>query len=85
MTSWLTFYGAKTMPKQDVTAFSLQYKTWCKDRLAGLVDVKPFEFFCADQFLKSRALTDAEILSGQVDAPHDGGLMLSTVSSIKNY
>jgi hypothetical protein len=74
MTSNLLICGAKTMPKQDVDSFSLQYETWCKDRLKGLVDIKPFEFFCADQFLKSRALTDAEILSGQVDAHHDGGV-----------
>lgn len=62
------------MGEQDIQAFSLYYDAWCADRLAGLRDVKPFEFFCADQFLKDRLLTDTEILSGQVDAPHDGGV-----------
>jgi AIPR protein len=66
--------GVVSMPKQDVDAFNLYYPTWCQDRLVGLPNVKPFEFFCADQFLKHRSLTDTETLLGQVDGTHDGGV-----------
>lgn len=62
------------MSEADLTTFNLQYDAWCVDRLTGLTGVKPFEFFCADQFLKERCLSDAEILSGQVDAGQDGGI-----------
>jgi hypothetical protein len=63
------------MPKHDVDAFNIHYDTWCADRLPGLPGiVKPFEFFCADQFLKARLLSDKEVLSGQVDAKDDGGV-----------
>jgi hypothetical protein len=62
------------MPEQDVQTFNLRYDTWCADRMTGLTGVKPFEFFCADQFLKDRSLSDNEIKSGQVDASEDGGI-----------
>jgi hypothetical protein len=58
----------------DVITFGLHYDAWCADRLSGLSGVKPFEFFCADQFLKDRSLSDKEIISGQVDASEDGGV-----------
>ena len=62
------------MAKNDATAFALQYRTWCADRLTGLPNVKAFEFFSADQFLKPYSLSDDEILYGQIDAKHDGGV-----------
>jgi hypothetical protein len=62
------------MSKADVETFNLQYKKWCDDRLVRLPNVKPFEFFCADQFLKDRKLSDPEISSGQVDRHLDGGV-----------
>src|SRR6185436_20904968 len=62
------------MSEADVKTFNLQFDTWCIDRLTGLSDVKPFEFFCADQCLKSRSLSDKEILYGQVDGKDDGGV-----------
>lgn len=62
------------MAEQDVVSFRLQYDAWLADRLEGRVDIKPFEFFCADQFLKDRSLSDSEVLSGQVDAKDDGGV-----------
>lgn len=61
------------MPKGDVKTFKLHYDGWRADRLpAGFP--KAFEFFGADQFLKERALSDKEILAGQVDASEDGGV-----------
>jgi len=62
------------MPEADVKTFNPHYDTWCGDRLTGLTGIKPFEFFCADQFLKDRSLSDTEIKSGQVDATEDGGV-----------
>src|SRR5215204_1264665 len=64
----------RPMPESDVLTFKLHFANWCKDRLTGLTGVKPFEFFCADQFLKERALSDAEIMRGQVDKSEDGGV-----------
>ncbi len=61
------------MPKGDVKTFKLHYDGWRADRLPATFP-KPFEFFGADQFLKDRALSDKEILTGQVDASEDGGV-----------
>ena len=61
------------MPQADVKTFKLHYDGWRSDRLPANFP-KPFEFFGADQFLKDRALSDREILSGQVDASEDGGV-----------
>ena len=62
------------MSDADLTTFTLQYDAWCSDNLVGMSDVKPFEYFCASQFLKSRALSPKELKSGQVDAGNDGGV-----------
>src|SRR5947209_1816226 len=70
----LPHYRRQLMPESDVKTFDLHYETWRADRLTGLTGVKPFEFFCADQVLKDRSLSDAEILSGQVDGGDDGGV-----------
>jgi hypothetical protein len=43
-------------------------------RMSGLSGVHPWEFFCADQFLKTYTTSDAEIISGLVDKSQDGGI-----------
>lgn len=65
------------MPANDVIALNLLYKEWCDERLiAGKAphDLNPFEYFCADQFLKRFSLNDEELMRGMVDDSDDGGV-----------
>jgi len=58
----------------DILALKTEYRNWKNARAVGLTEVDPFEFFCADQFLKSYLLTDEDILSGVVGSSNDGGV-----------
>src|SRR5580704_12315008 len=67
------------MAPNDVIAVNTEYTNWLALRAAGLAEfdpeIAPFEFFCAEQFLKSHILlTDEDILSGVVGKSNDGGV-----------
>ena len=62
------------MPDNDVIALQVAYRDWCAARMPGLKNVDPFEFFCAEQFLKSFRMSDSEVLWGLVDDENDGGV-----------
>lgn len=65
------------MPANDVIALNLLYKEWCDERLINGKaphDLNPFEYFCADQFLKRFSLNDEELMRGMVDDSDDGGV-----------
>ncbi len=65
------------MPANDVLALNLLYGDWCKTRLKdgkAPRNLQPFEYFCADQFLKSFSLNDEELMRGMVGDKHDGGI-----------
>lgn len=63
------------MSNNDVLALNLYYKEWCETRLAGLrQDIDPFEYFCADQFLKPFFASDEDIHYGLVGDSNDGGV-----------
>src|SRR5438094_8751574 len=62
------------MGANEIRALERAYQDWCARRMIGLSGVDPFEFFCADQFLKQYSMSDAEIISGLVDASQDGGV-----------
>jgi hypothetical protein len=62
------------MSDNEVRGLAIAYKDWSSLRMPGLADVDPFEFFCADQFLKPYSMSDAEIISGLVDKSQDGGI-----------
>lgn len=63
------------MSDNEVRALGVAYRDWCARRTVGLPDdVDPFEFFCADQFLKQYSLSDAETLYGIVGKSQDGGI-----------
>lgn len=67
------------MAPNDVLALNTEYANWLSQRGAGLAEfdpeVPPFEFFCAEQFLKSHVLlSDQDILSGVVGKSDDGGV-----------
>jgi hypothetical protein len=62
------------MSDNEVLALKIRYGKWREKRMKGLQKVDPFEFFCADQFLKPYRMTDAEIIWGLVDDHRDGGV-----------
>ena len=62
------------MGANEIRALERTYRDWCARRMVGLSGVDPFEFFCADQFLKQYSMSDAEIISGLVDRSQDGGI-----------
>jgi hypothetical protein len=62
------------MSKNDVDSVWIEFNNWKKDRADGLPSgIDPFEFFCAEQFLKDYNLSDDDILSGLVGKSLDGG------------
>jgi len=62
------------MSKNDVTALKLEYNKWLEVRADGLADdLDPFEFFCAEHFLKDFNLSDQDIAAGIVGKSLDGG------------
>src|SRR5665811_1027945 len=67
------------MAPNDVLALKIEYDKWVSERAKGLTDfdpeISPFEFFCAEQFLKSHILlSDQDILSGIIGKSDDGGV-----------
>jgi hypothetical protein len=65
------------MAANDVLSLNLLYEDWCKTRLKdgkAPRNLQPFEYFCADQFLKSFSLNDEELMRGMVGDRHDGGV-----------
>src|SRR4051812_47155579 len=62
------------MAANDVIALKANFENWEKQRAAGLIGVKPFEYYCVDQFLKPFGLADDELLSGLVAGGQDGGV-----------
>ena len=61
------------MGKNEVDALTDYYSEWFKTRFTPSVKANPFEFFCAEQFLKEFSLDDSEILDGLV-GNGDGGV-----------
>src|SRR5712692_6632011 len=67
------------MSDNDILALNTEYSNWLSQRAEGLTEfdpeIAPFEFFCAEQFLKSHILlSDHDILSGIVGKSDDGGV-----------
>src|SRR2546421_7704017 len=65
---------AVVMAANDVIALQSNFATWEKERAGGLTGVKPFDYYCVDQFLKPFVLADDELLSGIVAGGQDGGV-----------
>jgi hypothetical protein len=65
--------GVFPMSKNDVDAVDREYRKWVSQRGAGLTGVDPFEYFCADLFLKPYLLSDEDIRAGLVGKSDDGG------------
>lgn len=61
------------MSKNDVLALEANFDAWQKMRAPGLTKVDPFEFYCADQFLRQYGVSDEEIISGLIGGGDDGG------------
>jgi hypothetical protein len=63
------------MSEYDVITLENNYKTWRSDRAGDLLAKKidPFEYFCVDQFLKLKQLTDEDLEAGMVGQTNDGG------------
>jgi hypothetical protein len=62
------------MAANDVIALKANFTSWEKERAAGLIGVKAFDYYCVDQFLKPFGLADDELLSGLVAGGQDGGV-----------
>jgi hypothetical protein len=64
------------MAPNDVLALNIEYEKWVVDRAKGLdPKISPFEFFCAEQFLKPHILlSDKDVLSGIIGKSDDGGV-----------
>jgi hypothetical protein len=64
------------MAPNDVLALNIEYEKWVADRATGLdPTIAPFEFFCAEQFLKPHILlSDKDILAGIIGKSDDGGV-----------
>jgi hypothetical protein len=69
----------RLMSDNDILALNTEYSSWLSQRAEGLAEfdpeIAPFEFFCAEQFLKQHILlSDQDILSGVVGKSDDGGI-----------
>ena len=62
------------MPPNDVMALESNFSRWMATRGAGLTGTNPFNYYCAEKFLKLYPVTDKEIATGIVDQPLDGGV-----------
>jgi hypothetical protein len=63
------------MSQNDVLALEANFKQWRDSRTLGLKkDINPFEYYCADQFLKPFGLSDDDLLGGLVGGHQDGGI-----------
>jgi hypothetical protein len=63
------------MSQNDLIALEANYNNWLKERAVGLsADIKPFSYFCIDQFLKHYEFLDDDIIYGYTDESHDGGV-----------
>lgn len=67
------------MAPNDVLALNIEYERWVSERATGLAafdpEISPFEFFCAEQFLKTHVLlSDQDILYGIIGKSDDGGV-----------
>ncbi|MCU1268978.1 MAG: hypothetical protein JWN74_272 [Acidobacteriaceae bacterium] len=63
------------MGQNEVLALNDFYEDWRQNRFAETtLKANPFEFFCAEQFLKEYSLNDDEIVRGLVGSGDDGGI-----------
>jgi hypothetical protein len=63
------------MGANDVLALDANFRNWCSNRMSGLKrEIVPFEYYCAEHYLKPYGVSDEEILSGLVGGHHDGGI-----------
>ncbi len=65
------------MSANDVLSLNLIYEDWCRARLVNGKaprGLNPFEYFCAEQFLKRFSLNDEELMRGMVGEKDDGGI-----------
>lgn len=65
------------MPPNDIVSLNLLYDDWCKSRLTNGKapgGIQPFEYFCAEQFLKPHLLNDDELVRGLIGDKDDGGI-----------
>lgn len=65
------------MSKNDVLALEVNFEAWLKMRAPGLAKanpkIDPFEFYCADQFLRQFGVSDDEVITGLIGGGDDGG------------
>jgi hypothetical protein len=63
------------MGANDVLALDANFKQWQSARMQGLKKgVIPFEYYCAEQFLKPYGVSDEDILAGLVGGHQNGGI-----------
>lgn len=62
------------MSANDLTSLSQNFDLWKESRGRDLKEVNPFDYYCLEHILKSRGLTDEEILKGIVDGDGDSGV-----------
>jgi hypothetical protein len=65
------------MPPNEVVSLNRLYVDWCRTRLINGKapgGIQPFEYFCAEQFLKSYSLNDDELRRGMIGDGDDGGI-----------
>ncbi len=63
------------MGANDVLALEANFRQWQESRMSGFKrDINPFEYYCAEQFLKPFGVADDDILSGLVGGHQNGGV-----------
>ncbi len=63
------------MSANDIIALEANFKNWERERADGMPDkVKPWVYYCVDQYLRPFNLSDEETLSGIMDKGDDGGV-----------
>lgn len=63
------------MSANEIFALEQNFKVWQEGRAEGLSDdIKPWVYYCVDQFLKPYGLPDEELIYGITDGRHDGGI-----------
>ena len=63
------------MSANDIFALEQNFKLWEENRAKGLPsDIKPWVYYCVDQFLKPYGLSDEDLIYGITDGTLDGGI-----------
>ena len=67
-----------SMGANDVLALDANFTSWRDKRFPTIPkDLNVFEYYCAEQFLRSFDLSDSQIKTGLLGGPKDGGNAIS--------